>query len=107
VWSLDLSFHTGQSAGMFNPQYLSFQILIDECRYDRYWMGKTAWGDVIRNTRSLGRLIWFHVPLLLTAKTADELTTGKVQRPVAELKKVMAEKNMALDMVEGYVLPIS
>ncbi len=66
-------------------------------------MGKTAWGDVIRNTRSLGRLIWFHVPLLLTAKTADELTTGKVQRPVAELKKVMAEKNMALDLVEGCV----
>ncbi len=64
-------------------------------------MGKTAWGDVIRNTRSLGRLIWFHVPLLLTAKTADELTTGKVQRPVAELKKVMAEKTWLWILLKG------
>lgn len=71
--------------------------------YDRYWMGKSAWGDVIRNTRSLGRLIWFHVPLLLTSKTADELSTGTAQRAAAELQKVMDEKKMALDLIVGCV----
>lgn len=67
-------------------------------------MGKTAWGDVIRNTRTLSRLIWFHFPLRLTPKTAEEIASGKVNRPVSEMKKVMAEKRMAMDVIEGRVL---
>ena len=69
--------------------------------YDRYWMGKTAWGDVVRNARTLSRLIWFHVPLRLTPKTAEETASGKVNRPVSELNKIMAEKRMAMDLIEG------
>jgi len=67
-------------------------------------MGRTAWGDVVRNARTLSRLIWFHVPLRLTPKTADEISSGKVNRPVSELNKVMAEKRMAMDLIEGRVL---
>lgn len=71
--------------------------------YDRYWMGRTAWGDVIRNTRTLGRLVWFHVPLCLTVKTPEEARTGQLNRPVSELNKVMTEKRMAMDLIEGCV----
>ncbi|KAJ7839936.1 Bestrophin, RFP-TM, chloride channel-domain-containing protein [Mycena olivaceomarginata] len=49
--------------------------------YDRYWMGRTAWTDVIRNARTMARLIWYH-----------------------EMGKVMAEKRMALDLVEATTL---
>jgi len=66
-------------------------------------MGRTAWGDVVRNARTLSRLIWFHVPLRLTPKTAEEMASGKVNRPVSELNKVMAEKRMAMDLIEGRV----
>ncbi|KAF8971759.1 Bestrophin, RFP-TM, chloride channel-domain-containing protein [Flammula alnicola] len=71
--------------------------------YDRYWMGRTGWSDVIRNARTLGRLFWFHVPPRLTAKTPEEIETGRVQRSTQELNKVMAEKRMALDLIEGYL----
>ena len=59
-------------------------------------MTGTGWakrlgGDVVRNTRTLSRLIWFHVPLRLTLKTPEESASGKVNRPVSELNKVMAE----------------
>jgi len=74
--------------------------------YDRYWMGRTAWGDVMRNARTLSRLIWFHVPLLLTPKTAEERASGKVNRPVSEMNKVMAEKRMALDLIEGFAFAV-
>ncbi|KAF7358768.1 hypothetical protein MSAN_01215800 [Mycena sanguinolenta] len=29
--------------------------------YDRYWMGRTAWTVLIRNARTMSRLIWCHV----------------------------------------------
>jgi len=71
--------------------------------YEQYLTGRTAWSDVVKNTQSLTRLIWFHVPLRLTPKTANELA-----KPVAplrgkeEVEAVMAEKRMALDLLEGY-----
>jgi predicted membrane chloride channel (bestrophin family) len=74
--------------------------------YDRYWMGRSYWSDVIRNSRTLGRLIWFHVPPLLTVKTPDEILTGKLQRTAEELNKVMAEKRMALDLIEGFAVAL-
>jgi putative membrane protein len=51
----------------------------------------------------MGRLIWYHVPPRLTVKTAEEAASGKVMRSEEELKKAMAEKYMALDLVLAYV----
>ncbi|KAJ7184889.1 UPF0187-domain-containing protein [Mycena filopes] len=66
--------------------------------YDRYWMGRTAWSDVIRNARTMGRLIWYHVP--------PRLTPGPGVRGPQELGKVMAEKRMALDLVEAFAVAL-
>ncbi|KAM6503006.1 Bestrophin, RFP-TM, chloride channel domain containing protein [Amanita muscaria] len=74
--------------------------------YDRYWMGRTAWADVIKNSRTLGRLIWFHVPLLLSPKRPEEVATGHATRSEEELNIVMAEKNMALDLIEGFAVAL-
>ncbi|KAJ7098959.1 Bestrophin, RFP-TM, chloride channel-domain-containing protein [Mycena epipterygia] len=67
--------------------------------YDRYWMGRTAWSDVIRNARTMGRLVWYHVPLRLTPGAA-------VVRAPQELGKIMAEKRMALDLIEAFAVAL-
>ncbi|KAK7036213.1 Bestrophin, RFP-TM, chloride channel-domain-containing protein [Favolaschia claudopus] len=82
--------------------------------YDRYWMGRTAWTDVIRNARSMGRLIWYHVPPRLTPlatttgpiKEGDPPPDSNASRSPQELAKVMAEKKMALDLVEAYAVAL-
>ncbi|KAJ6496406.1 UPF0187-domain-containing protein [Mycena sanguinolenta] len=67
--------------------------------YDRYWMGRTAWTDVIRNSRTMGRLIWYHVP--------PRLTPGaNPNRSTQEMAKVMAEKSMALDLIEAFAVSL-
>jgi putative membrane protein len=72
------------------------------CAYDQYWMGRAAWSNVAKNTLTLSRLIWFHVPLRLTPKTQQELA-----KPVApprgkeEVETVMGEKWVAVEMIEG------
>jgi hypothetical protein len=55
-------------------------------------MGRTCFSDVIRNSRTAGRLIWFHVPPRLTPKAPNETENS---RSTQELIKVMAEKRMA------------
>ncbi|KAJ6615405.1 Bestrophin, RFP-TM, chloride channel-domain-containing protein [Mycena sp. CBHHK59/15] len=74
--------------------------------YDRYWMGRGAWSDVIKNARSMGRLIWYHVPPRLTVKTTEETISGQVMRSPQELNKAMAEKRMALDLVQGFTVAL-
>ncbi|KIM45329.1 hypothetical protein M413DRAFT_442007 [Hebeloma cylindrosporum] len=74
--------------------------------YDRYWLGRTCWSDVIRSSRTLGRLFWFHVPPRLTAKTPEEIQTGLLQRSTQEMNKVMLEKFMALDLIEGFAVSL-
>ncbi|KAJ3789196.1 UPF0187-domain-containing protein [Lentinula aff. detonsa] len=69
--------------------------------YDRYWLGRSVWGDLIRNTRTMGRLVWYHVPPRLTPKTDEEIKSGQLNRRHQELMKVMAEKRMALDLIEA------
>ena len=64
-------------------------------RYDRYWMGRTCWSDLIKNSRTLGRLIWYHVPTRLSPGSAPESAENQLQ--------AMAEKRIALDLIEGYV----
>ena len=51
----------------------------------------------------MGRLIWFHVPPRLTPKTPEETQSGECQRSIEEMNKVMVEKRMALDLIEGCV----
>jgi ion channel-forming bestrophin family protein len=55
----------------------------------------------MRNSRTLSRLIWFHVPPRFSGKTAEELQAGQVERSTQELESAMAEKRMALDLIEG------
>lgn len=69
-------------------------------------MGRTAWSDVMRNSRTFTRLAWFHVPLRLTPRTQEE--TDKYMRgetlplrPKKEVQTVMKEKRMALDLIDG------
>lgn len=76
--------------------------IIRNYRYDRYWMGRTAWTDIIKNSRIMGRLIWFHVPPRLSPKTQEEIDSGTIIRTPEEKNKVMSEKRMALDLIEGY-----
>ncbi|KAE9404912.1 UPF0187-domain-containing protein [Gymnopus androsaceus JB14] len=72
--------------------------------YDRYWQGRSAWTSVIQDSRALGRLIWYHVPARLTPRTAEEISTGIMNRTSSELLKVMAEKRMALDLILGFAV---
>ncbi|KAJ4501430.1 Bestrophin, RFP-TM, chloride channel-domain-containing protein [Lentinula lateritia] len=69
--------------------------------YDRYWLGRSIWSDLIRNSRTMGRFVWYHVPPRLTPKTDAEIASGQLDRSHEELVKVMAEKRMALDLIEG------
>jgi putative membrane protein len=71
--------------------------------YDRYWMGRIAWSDIVKNSRTLSRLIWFHVPLRIKPVTANaplDLDADEVA------KQVMAEKRQALNLIEACVLSV-
>lgn len=58
----------------------------------------------MKNARILSRLIWYHVPPTLTPYTAEDKALDKTARRSAqEADRVMMEKNMALDLIEGYV----
>lgn len=74
--------------------------------YDRYWMGRTCWSDVIRTTRAMGRIIWLQVPPCLTPLTHEELQSGEFRRERAELMRVMKEKRMAMDLIEGFAVAL-
>jgi hypothetical protein len=53
----------------------------------------------------MARLIWFHVPPRFTPRRPEE-EVGRIDRPAKEIKEVMDEKMMALDLIEGYILCI-
>jgi putative membrane protein len=73
------------------------------CGYDQYWMGRTAWSNVVKNIQTLSRLIWFHVPLRLTPKTPQELAQPVAPpRSKEEAETVMGEKRVALELLEGF-----
>ncbi|KAK7047362.1 hypothetical protein VNI00_006593 [Paramarasmius palmivorus] len=74
--------------------------------YDRYYTGRTAWSDIIKNSRVMGRLVWYHVPPCRTPRTSEEQETGRLKRSKEELSKVMAEKRMALDLIEGFIVAV-
>ncbi len=60
----------------------------------------------MRNARSMGRLVWFHVPPRVSPKTPEEIASGQVNRSKQEMIKVMAEKRMALDLIEGFAVAL-
>ena len=70
-------------------------------RYDRYWAGRTVWSDVMRTSRTLGRFIWFHVPLHLVVPPVDPPSEdpSTLKKRAREVRKMMSEKRMALDLV--------
>ncbi|KZT69332.1 UPF0187-domain-containing protein [Daedalea quercina L-15889] len=67
--------------------------------YDRYWMGRSSWSDIICNLRTLSRLIWVHVPLRQGPKSDRDV-------PAEEMKKCMEEKRMALDLILGFAIAV-
>jgi len=70
-------------------------------------MGRTAWSDVVKNTQTLMRFIWFHVPLRLTPKTKEELAKPEAPpRSKEEMERVMTEKRAALDLLEGFAFAL-
>ncbi|KAF5354737.1 hypothetical protein D9756_005787 [Leucocoprinus leucothites] len=58
------------------------------------------------NVRTIGRLIWFHVPPRLTPQVVGEAGSAPSKRSVGEMKRVMAEKKMALELVEGFAVAL-
>ena len=71
--------------------------------YDRYWQGRSSWSDIARTSRTFTRLIWMHIPLKIAPTTTD--ANGKsVEVDVSVARHVMAEKRVALELVEGLVI---
>jgi len=66
--------------------------------YDRYWMGRVHWGDVIRNIRTLSRISWFHILPRMTA-SKDNVTQEDVER-------VIEEKRTVLDLLEAFAFAL-
>lgn len=60
--------------------------------YDRYWMGRSAWGDLLRHCRTLSRLTWYHVPLRVSP--TDEPTDN-------DKRQIQREKRMVVKMIEA------
>jgi ion channel-forming bestrophin family protein len=69
-----------------------------EASYDKYWMGRTCWSDIVRTSRTLARLIWHHVPARVTLPTGLQPSADALAE---EIRDVTAEKRMALDLIEG------
>ncbi|KAH9940400.1 Bestrophin, RFP-TM, chloride channel-domain-containing protein [Epithele typhae] len=73
--------------------------------YDRYYQGRTAWSDIARVSRVFSRLAWLHVPLRVQPTTYDANgNAGEVD--IAVVRRVMAEKRAALDLIEAYSIAV-
>lgn len=59
----------------------------------------------MRATRTFARLVWFHVPLRLGPKPQNNSSTEEVKpaNKAEEIRRMMAEKRMALDLLQGWV----
>lgn len=55
------------------------------------------WGEVIKNCRTLSRLIWIHIPPKLSATKEPTLE---------DMKLALAEKKAALGLIEGYAVAL-
>ncbi|QRV98951.1 bestrophin protein [Ceratobasidium sp. AG-Ba] len=70
--------------------------------YDRYWQGRTMWSDLIRNARTISRLIWLHVPNTISKPDTKPSEKEKAR----EAKQVVNEKRIALGLVEGFAIAL-
>ncbi|KAM5545287.1 hypothetical protein V8D89_001398 [Ganoderma adspersum] len=73
--------------------------------YDRYYQGRSAWSDMAKTSRAFSRLIWIHVPLKIAPAQID--ANGKhADTEVSIARRIMAEKRVALDLLEGFVVAV-
>jgi putative membrane protein len=63
---------------------------------DAYLLVSTR-SDLIRNSRTIGRLIWIHVPNTVS-KSFAHLSEQEKER---EVEQALKEKRIALGLVEG------
>ncbi|KAH8921536.1 hypothetical protein BT69DRAFT_1335446 [Atractiella rhizophila] len=68
--------------------------------YASYWAGRSAWGDCMRHSRTLARLMWFNVPTC-TKKYAEDETV-----PKEELESVLEEKKAFLDLILAFAVSL-
>lgn len=40
--------------------------------YERYTLGRSLWSDLVKNSRTFGRLVWIHIPLKAKKDKEDE-----------------------------------
>ncbi|KAL5536206.1 hypothetical protein ACEPAF_27 [Sanghuangporus sanghuang] len=66
--------------------------------YDRYWTGRCCWGDIIKTSRTMSRLVWIHVPI--------RIDKGSPSPDLELAERCMNEKRLALDMVEGFAVAV-
>ncbi|KAJ3921191.1 hypothetical protein F5877DRAFT_65108 [Lentinula edodes] len=71
-------------------------------RYELYWLGRTAWSDLMKTPHAIIRLIWYQVPPCRTPCTSGKRAIAEWKRPGQKLSEVIAEKKMALDLGEGF-----
>lgn len=74
----------------------------------RYWWGRCAWSDLIKNSRTMSRLIWIHVPPRLrkvTSVNSPDLPPAPEPSFREETGQAMREKRMMMDLIEAYVAP--
>nr|VWP00030.1 Dual O-methyltransferase/FAD-dependent monooxygenase CTB3 (Cercosporin toxin biosynthesis cluster protein 3) [Includes: O-methyltransferase (EC, FAD-dependent monooxygenase (EC ] [Ganoderma boninense] len=73
--------------------------------YDRYYQGRSGWTDLAKSCRALSRLIWIHIPLKIAPEQIGP--NGKhADTEVAIARRVMEEKRIALDLLEGFVIAV-
>ncbi|KAH7337607.1 Bestrophin, RFP-TM, chloride channel-domain-containing protein [Rhizoctonia solani] len=70
--------------------------------YDRYWQGRTLWSDMIKNSRTIGRLIWLHVPNSIS-KSSGDLSEKEREK---ESKQALLEKREALRLIQGFAVAV-
>ncbi|KAJ3998783.1 hypothetical protein F5050DRAFT_1710266 [Lentinula boryana] len=58
--------------------------------YERYWLGRSAWGSLMKTSHTITRMIY-------TPRTSEERAIGAWKRPEQELFDVMTEKNNGIE----------
>lgn len=63
--------------------------------YERYWLGRGCWSDIIQVSRTMTRLVWFHVPI----HTSKNLSEDQLEE---DALKVMEEKKQAVQLIYAF-----
>ncbi|KIJ57320.1 hypothetical protein M422DRAFT_40790 [Sphaerobolus stellatus SS14] len=68
--------------------------------YDRYWWGRCAWSDLMKNSRTMSRLIWIHLPPKITKSDGDTPPSRQ------DIGQAMREKRVALELIEAFSVSV-